>query len=95
MEAWTRFRPKPFELEDEGDPGAANESVKSKKTVISTSKYYKKPLVSYDMHEIFGETLVFNIMSNIHLKLYGFADTDEERLQRKSYKDEFSGVFNQ
>jgi hypothetical protein len=46
---------------------------------MSVGNFYKKPSAQLNINEIFGDILVYNLMMNIHLKLYEFADTDEER----------------
>jgi hypothetical protein len=45
------------------------------------------------MSEIFGDILLYDLMSNIHLKLYAFADTEEQREQRAFFKSTFAGDF--
>jgi hypothetical protein len=96
VDAWCRFRPKPYE-QDVAEENVLNEggySVKKgillkqdskvsksskKQSALSTGGFYKKPSAQLDINDIFGDILVYNLMMNIHLKLYEFADTDEER----------------
>jgi hypothetical protein len=47
------------------------------------------------MNDIFGPILVNQIMMNIHLKMYKFADTVKEKRERKRYKEDFTAYFRE
>lgn len=42
---------------------------------------------------IFGKVFEYNLMSNIHLKLYNFSELPEQIEERKNFKQKFTGYY--
>ena len=77
IEAWKRFRP--VNLDDDRNTG------KRKRLQPRT----KQSLI----RDVFGRRFIYTLMSEIHLKLYNFAELEAEVSDRRAYKREFTGYY--
>ena len=81
MKAWKRFRPVNAEQPDGQPTGGRrkrSQQPRTKQTVIK---------------DIFGRVFLYELMSQIHLKLYNFSELEEEVFYRRQYKQDFTQYF--